>query len=58
MEARASCNDAPSVDDAKKLADWAVTKGANELYAKNYAIVAMPGIASKLEHIEATSRRC
>ncbi|MGZ5907269.1 MAG: putative 2-aminoethylphosphonate ABC transporter substrate-binding protein, partial [Reyranella sp.] len=29
---------------AKKLADWAVTKKANELYAQSYAVVAYPGI--------------
>ena len=29
---------------AKKIADWAATKGANELYSKTYAVVAMPGV--------------
>ena len=39
-------------DDAKKLADWAATKDANELYAKNYAIVAHAGRRqAKLEFI-------
>lgn len=31
---------------AKKLADWAATKKANELYAKTYPIVAYPGVAN------------
>ena len=38
-------------DAAKKLADWAVTEEANKLYAENYAIVALPGIAAKLEYV-------
>jgi iron(III) transport system substrate-binding protein len=29
---------------AKKVADWATTKEANELYSKTYAIVAYPGV--------------
>jgi iron(III) transport system substrate-binding protein len=29
---------------AKKVADWGATKGANELYSKTYAIVALPGV--------------
>ena len=31
-----------NLDLAKKVADWVATKGANELYSKTYAIVAMP----------------
>ncbi|MBB3223451.1 putative 2-aminoethylphosphonate ABC transporter substrate-binding protein [Pseudoduganella umbonata] len=30
---------------ASRLADWAASRGANELYAKNFAIVAYPGVA-------------
>ncbi len=30
---------------AKKLADWSVTRKANELYNEGYAVVAMPGVA-------------
>ena len=41
-----------NVDAAKKLLDWSVTEEANELYAKNYAIVAMPG------HRQASSNTC
>jgi iron(III) transport system substrate-binding protein len=36
---------------AQKLLDWVATKEANEAFAKNFAIVAMPGVAAKLEHI-------
>ncbi|MEO8565657.1 MAG: putative 2-aminoethylphosphonate ABC transporter substrate-binding protein [Betaproteobacteria bacterium] len=38
---------------AKKLADWASTRPAMELYAKNYAIVAIPGVAQPLPNIPA-----
>lgn len=38
---------------AQKLLDWSVTPEANELYAKNFAIVALPGIAKPLDHIPA-----
>ncbi|NJO56635.1 MAG: putative 2-aminoethylphosphonate ABC transporter substrate-binding protein [Rhodospirillales bacterium] len=30
---------------AKKLADWSVTRKANEMYNEAYAVVAMPGVA-------------
>lgn len=30
----------------EKIADWAVTKEANELYSKSYAIVAYPGVSN------------
>jgi iron(III) transport system substrate-binding protein len=39
------------MDAAKKLMDWIVSKEANEAYAKNFAIVALPGVAPKLEFI-------
>ncbi|KAB1070291.1 putative 2-aminoethylphosphonate ABC transporter substrate-binding protein [Methylobacterium planeticum] len=31
---------------ARKVADWGASKAANEVYAKSYAIVAYPGVAS------------
>lgn len=37
---------------AKALADWAVTRKANELYANNFAVVALPGVQEKLEFID------
>jgi iron(III) transport system substrate-binding protein len=37
---------------AKKLADWAATPEANKLYAENYAIVALSGIASPMEFVQ------
>jgi iron(III) transport system substrate-binding protein len=53
MEASGIIANTPHFDDAKKLIDWSVTKEANELYAKSYAIVAMPGVAKPLDQINA-----
>jgi iron(III) transport system substrate-binding protein len=53
MEASGIMATTPHLDDAKKLVDWSVTKEANELYAKSYAIVAMPGVAKPLDQINA-----
>jgi iron(III) transport system substrate-binding protein len=33
------------LEAAKQLADWSVTRKANELYNEGYAVVAMPGVA-------------
>jgi iron(III) transport system substrate-binding protein len=53
IEAIAIMKNTRKMDAAKKFVDWAATKEANEAYAKNFAIVAMPGAAGKLEHIPA-----
>src|SRR5918994_2674989 len=37
----------------KEGVDWGVTREANELYAKGYAIVAMPGVAKPLPNVPA-----
>ena len=42
MEATAIVKGTKNLDAAKKVADWAATKAANELYSKYYAIVADP----------------
>ena len=44
MEAFAIVKGTKKADIAKKVADWAVTKAANELYSKYYAIVAHPDV--------------
>jgi iron(III) transport system substrate-binding protein len=44
MEAFAIVKGTKKADAAKKVADWAVTKAANELYSKYYAIVAHPDV--------------
>ena len=45
--------DKKKLDAAKKLADWASSREAMELYAKNFAIVAVPGIAKPLPNVPA-----
>jgi iron(III) transport system substrate-binding protein len=51
MEASAIMKSTKKIDAARKLMDWSVTREANELYAKNYAIVAMPGVAQPLPNL-------
>ena len=46
VEVTAIVKGTKNMDAAKKLADWAVTRQANELYAKTYPIVALPGVAN------------
>ena len=46
LEVTAIVKGTKNLDAAKKLADWAATKKANELYAKTYPIVAYPGVAN------------
>jgi iron(III) transport system substrate-binding protein len=46
MEAAGIVKGTKNLEAAKKVADWAVTKGANELYSKTYAVVAMPGVVN------------
>jgi iron(III) transport system substrate-binding protein len=53
IEAAAIMKTTKKMDAAKKLLDWVATKEANEAFAKNFAIVAMPGVATKLDHIPA-----
>ena len=44
MEAVAIVKGSKKLEAAKKVADWAATKGANELYSKTYAAVAHPDV--------------
>ncbi len=44
MEATAIVKGTKNADAAKKLADWAASRKANELYGKYYAIVAHPDV--------------
>ena len=50
MEATAIVAGTDNLDDAKTLADWTVTKKANEMYNSGYAVVAYPGVAKPVEH--------
>jgi iron(III) transport system substrate-binding protein len=51
VEATAIVKTTKKIDAAKALADWAVTRPANELYARNFAVVALPGITTRLKHV-------
>jgi iron(III) transport system substrate-binding protein len=51
VEATAIMKTTRQPEAAKALADWAVTKPANELYAKNFAVVALPGITTRLKYV-------
>ena len=53
LEAFAIMKGTKKLAAAKKLADWASSKAAMDLYAKNFAIVAVPGIAQPLPNIPA-----
>ncbi len=45
LEAFAIVKGTQKLEAAKKLADWSVTRRANEIYSEGYAVVAMPGVA-------------
>ncbi len=53
LEAFAIHKGTKNLEAARKLADWASSREAMELYAKNFAIVAIPGIAKPLPNIPA-----
>ena len=53
LESFAIVKGTPQLAAAKKLADWASSREANELYAKNFVITAIPGIATRLKHVPA-----
>jgi iron(III) transport system substrate-binding protein len=44
MEASAIVKNTKNLAAAQRLMDWTVSRKANELYGKYYAIVAMPGL--------------
>jgi len=53
MEASAIVAGTDDLEAAKTLIDWTVTKKANELYNRGYAVVAYPGVAKPVEHFPA-----
>lgn len=53
MEATAIIKGTDNLNAAKKLADWAVTKEANELYNNFYAVVAMRGVKKDIPNYPA-----
>jgi iron(III) transport system substrate-binding protein len=52
MEATAILKTTKKPDAAKALADWAVSRKANELYANNFAVVALPGVQERLQFVD------
>ena len=53
IEATAIMKGTKNLAAAQKLADFAASREANELYEKNFAVVAMPGVAKPSPHITA-----
>ena len=53
MEAAAVMKSSKKQEHVRKVMDWAATREANEVYAKSYAIVAMPGVAKPLPNVPA-----
>ncbi len=50
MEATAIVAGTDNLADAQTLADWTITKKANEMYNSGYAVVAYPGVAKLVEN--------
>ena len=50
LEAFAIVKNTKHLKQARELADWSVTKKANEIYNEEYAVVAMPGIAKPVKN--------
>ena len=50
MEATAIVKGTKKLSAAKKLVDFSITKKANVLYNKGYAVVAYPGVAKPVKH--------
>src|SRR6476619_328707 len=53
LEAFAIHEGTKNLEAAKKLADWASSKDAMQLYGKNFAITAQPGVAAPLANVPA-----
>lgn len=51
VEASAIVKGTAKLEAAKKLSDWSASQEANELYAKNFVVTAIPGIATRLKHV-------
>ncbi|HKW53274.1 MAG TPA: putative 2-aminoethylphosphonate ABC transporter substrate-binding protein [Stellaceae bacterium] len=53
LEASGIMKTTKKVEAARKLMDWLATPGAMELFSKNFAVVAIPGIAKPLDYVPA-----
>lgn len=50
VEAFAIVHNTDKLEAARKLADWSVSRQANEMYNEAYAVVAMDGVAKPVAH--------
>lgn len=50
LEAFAIVANTQNLEAARALADWSVTRKANEIYNREYAVVAMPGVAQPVQN--------
>ena len=50
MEATAIIKGTKNMKAAQTLADWSISRKANEMYNEGYAVVGMPGVAKPVEH--------
>ncbi|MGH6931135.1 MAG: putative 2-aminoethylphosphonate ABC transporter substrate-binding protein [Dongiaceae bacterium] len=57
MEATAILNGTDNPDAAKKLADFAASAAANQLYAKSYSVTAHPDISGMIENYPANEEQ-
>lgn len=53
LEAFAIVDGTENLEAAQALADWSISREANEIYAQNYAVVAMPGVGERPRHFPA-----
>ncbi len=53
LEASGIMKNTKKIEAARAMMDWLVSPGAMELYAKNFAVLAMPGMAKPLEFVPA-----
>jgi iron(III) transport system substrate-binding protein len=53
LESSGIMKNTKKLDAAKALMDWMITQEAMELYAKNFAVLAVPGIAKPLDFVPA-----
>ena len=53
LESSGIMKNTKKLDAAKALMDWMITREAMELYAKNFAVLAVPGIAKPLDFVPA-----
>jgi len=53
MEATAILKSTRKLDAARALADFAASREANELYGRNFAVLAIPGVQERLQFVDA-----